>query len=159
MKRNLLQKNHPLLTVLKRPDRNLQIQILLKAIVGPLPAPESKSKQIRDPLPATSKGRGAFRPSVSMIDSHFASTYDPSLDIRPKSEPEDGKEDWDMALEALQDRELWKKKGAERLKAAGFGDEEIKKWEDSGREKGIEDVKWAKKGTEREWDAGKIFAT
>lgn len=90
------------------------------------------------------------------MDQHFSSTYDPSLDLRPDSEPEDGKEDWDLALEALRDRELWKQKGAERLRAAGFGDEEIKKWESSGKEKGAEDVKWTGKGEEREWDRGKV---
>ena len=90
------------------------------------------------------------------MDQHFSSTYDPSLDLRPDSEPDDEKEDWDMALEALRDREIWKQKGAERLRAAGFGDEEIKKWEDSGREKGAEDVKWTGKGEAREWDRGKV---
>lgn len=61
-----------------------------------------------------------------------------------------------MALEALRDRELWKQKGTERLRAAGFGDDEIKKWEKSGKDKGAEDVKWANKGESREWDIGKV---
>ena len=93
------------------------------------------------------------------MDQHFSATYDPSLDLRPDSEGPEGdeeKEDWDMALEALRDREIWKQKGAERLRAAGFGDEEIRKWEDSGREKGAEDVKWTRKGEAREWDRGKV---
>lgn len=69
---------------------------------------------------------------------------------------EDQREDWDMALEALRDRKLWQQKGAERLRAAGFGDEEVQKWEDNGREKGAEDVKWAIRGESREWDRGKV---
>ena len=93
------------------------------------------------------------------MDSHFTSSYDPTVDVRPGSEDENEKEDWDMALEALRDRELWKKKGAERLRSAGFGEEEIKKWEDSGREKGVEDVKWTSKGEAREWDRGKVVET
>lgn len=67
-----------------------------------------------------------------------------------------------MALEALRDREIWKRKAAERLRDAGFDDEEVKRWEDSangnGREKGAEDVRWRSRGEEREWDAGKVPA-
>jgi hypothetical protein len=127
----------------------------LEALVGPLP-PTSKSTSMNDPPPLRSRGRGAYKPSASAMDQHFSSTYNPSLDLHPEEEPEEEKEDWDMALEALRDREIWKQKGAERLRAAGFGDEEIKKWEDSGKEKGAEDVKWAGKGEAREWDRGKV---
>lgn len=91
------------------------------------------------------------------MDAHFASSYDPDLDVRPDSDlSDDDREDWDMALEALRDRQQWKKKHADRLREAGFNDRDIKKWEDSGREKGIEDVRWSKKGEEREWDVGKV---
>lgn len=94
------------------------------------------------------------------MDQHFASTYNPTLDRHPDSEPENEKEDWDMALEALRDRAIWKQKGAERLRAAGFGDEEVKKWEESGsgkeKEMGAEDVKWNGRGEAREWDRGKV---
>ena len=127
----------------------------LEALVGPLP-PSGKSTSMNDPPPLRSRGRGAYKPSASAMDQHFSSTYNPSLDLHPDSEPEDEKEDWDMALEALRDRELWKQKGAERLRAAGFGDEEIQKWENSGKEKGAEDVKWTEKGEAREWDRGKV---
>lgn len=127
----------------------------LEALVGPLP-PSHSNNAVHGAPPLVSRGRGAYRPSASAMDQHFSSTYDPSLDLRPDSEPEDEKEDWDLALEALRDRELWKQKGAERLRAAGFGDEEIKKWESSGKEKGAEDVKWTGKGEEREWDRGKV---
>jgi hypothetical protein len=64
-------------------------------------------------------------------------------------------DDWDQALEALRDRQRWKQQGADRLRAAGFTDEEVKKWE-KGSEKTEEDVRWAKKGEGREWDRGKV---
>ena len=120
----------------------------LESIVGPLPA--------ADPPPLRSRGRGAYKPSVSAMDEHFSSTYNPSTDLRPDSEAEDEKEDWDMALEALRDREVWKQKGAERLREAGFAEEEVRKWEDSGREKGVEEVEYIRAGQEREWDVGKV---
>lgn len=79
-----------------------------------------------------------------------------------------------MALEALRDREIWKKKGAERLREAGFGVEEVRRWEEGGlgigssgggrgvngngieRERDVEAVRWRAKGEEREWDVGKV---
>jgi hypothetical protein len=81
-------------------------------------------------------------------------------------------EDWDNALEALRDRRAWREKQAERMREAGFGDEEIERWEKSaatrrilpgggaggseadGRD--IRDVKWRKRGEEKEWDSGKV---
>ena len=71
-------------------------------------------------------------------------------------------DDWDQALEALRDRQRWKMAGAERLRTAGFTEEQVEKWEKGmggvglgggGRE---ENVKWAKKGEGREWDRGKV---
>lgn len=85
------------------------------------------------------------------MDSHFVEDYDPSGDVRVCSD----ENDWDQALEALRDRQRWKKQGGDRLKAAGFTDEEIQKWEKGG-EKGESDVRWAKKGEGREWDRGKV---
>ncbi|KAK0661548.1 60S ribosomal protein L37-A [Lasiodiplodia hormozganensis] len=104
----------------------------LEAIVGPMPPPPEPKVRVR--------GRGAMRASTAM-DAHFAADYDPSQDVQPGSE----EDDWDMALEALRDRQRWKQQGAERLKAAGFTDEEVKKWEKGG-EKTEEDVRWRKKG-------------
>ena len=68
------------------------------------------------------------------------------------SEPED---DWDQALEALRDRQKWKQQGADRLRAAGFTQDEIDKWSKSG-EKREDDVRWVKRGEDREWDRGKV---
>jgi hypothetical protein len=65
-------------------------------------------------------------------------------------------DDWGQALEALRDRQKWKQQGADRLRAAGFTEEEVEKWKKGG-EKKEEDVRWAKKGESREWDRGKVF--
>ncbi|TKA55304.1 hypothetical protein B0A55_12298 [Friedmanniomyces simplex] len=93
----------------------------------------------------------------STIDSRFASRYDPAADV-VLDEAEEDRDDWDMALEALRDRAKWKTNQAERLKAAGFTDEEVGRWEKGGErgEKDVEDVKWRKKGEGREWDRGKV---
>jgi hypothetical protein len=91
--------------------------------------------------------------SASGIDSRFSATYDPTVDVQ--LDPEEG-DDWDQALEALKDRTKWRQQGADRLRAAGFTEEEIVKWEKGG-EKKEEDVKWAKQGEGREWDRGKVF--
>lgn len=86
------------------------------------------------------------------MDEHFTSSYDPKIDVRPDSETDD---DWDQALEALRDRQRWKQQGADRLKAAGFTDEEVKKWA-KGDGKDDTDVRWSEKGEDREWDRGKV---
>jgi len=86
------------------------------------------------------------------MDTRFDSNYDPSIDVQPDPETED---DWEQALEAMRDRVKWKQQGADRLRAAGFTDTEVKKWE-KGDKKDEEDVRWAKKGEGREWDRGKV---
>jgi hypothetical protein len=87
------------------------------------------------------------------MDSRFADTYDPAIDVRPPSDAED---DWGEALESLRDRQRWKQQGAERLKAAGFTDAQVNKWAKGGDMKDEEDVTWSKRGQAREWDRGKV---
>lgn len=116
----------------------------LESIIGPLP---SSPPRIRV------KGRGAAS-GPSAMDSRFSDSYDPKSDIQPDSDLEG--DDWADSLEALRDREKWRQQGAERLRAAGFTDDQIKGWESSGREKDVEDVRWAKRGEGREWDRGKV---
>ncbi len=87
------------------------------------------------------------------MDSHFSTHYDPTIDVHPDSGSEN---DWDQALEALRDRQRWKQQGADRLRAAGFTEEEVGKWEKGG-EKREEDVRWTKHGEGREWDRGKVL--
>ncbi len=115
----------------------------LEAIIGPPPPPPEPKVR--------SRGRGTFA-SASVMDTHFSTAYDPSVDVHPNSDSEN---DWDQALEALRDRQRWKQQGAERLRSAGFTEDEVQKWEKGG-ERREEDVRWAKKGEGREWDRGKV---
>ncbi|MCJ1315953.1 hypothetical protein MMC15_001273 [Xylographa vitiligo] len=115
----------------------------LESLLGPAPPPP--------PPKVRPRGRGTFA-SSSAMDAHFSSTYDPTVDVRPNSDSEN---DWDQALEALRDRRRWQQQGADRLRAAGFTEEEVGKWEKGG-EKTEEDVKWKGRGEGREWDRGKV---
>ncbi|KAG9189549.1 hypothetical protein G6011_06417 [Alternaria panax] len=117
----------------------------LEAIVGPLPPPLQPTVR--------SKGRGAHKANNMGIESRFSSTYDPSTDVRANSDVED---DWGDALEALRDRARWQQQGADRLKAAGFTDAQVRKWE-KGDTQNEEDVVWTRKGQAREWDRGKVL--
>ncbi|PBP28459.1 putative pre-mrna-splicing factor 38b [Diplocarpon rosae] len=115
----------------------------LDSIIGPRPPPVPEVKR---------KGRGTMS-HASGIDSRFSSNYDPTADVQLDFDEEN---DWDQALEALRDRTKWKQQGADRLRAAGFTEDEVSKWEKGG-EKREEDVKWSKKGEGREWDRGKVI--
>ncbi|KAJ5652235.1 hypothetical protein N7507_009661 [Penicillium longicatenatum] len=140
----------------------------LEDLVGPLPAKEA---------PIRSRGRGAYKINASNIDSHFASDYDPALDIQPDEDHEGtmqhasrrpvsglmtADDDWDTAMEALRDRARWRQKGEERLRAAGIGEETIDRWKTESASAGVsgerhaDDVRWSKKGEGREWDRGKF---
>jgi hypothetical protein len=117
----------------------------LEDIIGP--APPSKSTVHR-------RGRG-HNAAMSGIDSRFAADYDPTVDVTP--DPDDtGGDDWDNAVEAFRDRQKWKKQGAERLRSAGFTEDQIQKWE-KGDQKDESDVQWNKAGGVREWDRGKVI--
>ncbi|KAL9033101.1 MAG: hypothetical protein Q9214_007669, partial [Letrouitia sp. 1 TL-2023] len=87
----------------------------LEPLIGPAP-PSAPPK-------VAPRGRGAFTATAKAfdIDTHFAANYDPALDVLPNSDTES---DWDQALEALKDRQRWRQSGAERLRAAGFTEEE-----------------------------------
>ena len=127
----------------KRLQENNDESDPLEAIVGPMPAPPAPKVHPR--------GRGALA-SNSGIDSRFSLAYDPTTDVQPNSASED---DWDQALEALEDRQRWKQQGADRLRAAGFTEQEVEKWE-KGDQKREEDVRWRGRGEGREWDRGKV---
>ncbi|OBT68416.1 hypothetical protein VE03_02821 [Pseudogymnoascus sp. 23342-1-I1] len=108
----------------------------LEAIVGPLPPPKVKSR-----------GRGTLS-STSGIDARFSENYDPALDLVPENQETNGDgDDWELVL----DRVKWKQQGADRLKAAGFTEEEVQGWK-TGKKA---EVKWTASGKEREWDRGK----
>lgn len=111
----------------------------LEDLIGPAPPPRTQPR-----------GRGALKASSGM-DSRFSSDYDPKSDVQLE---DDTRGDWDDALEALRDRAKFRQQGADRLREAGFTEEQVKKWE-KGDEKTIDDVTWAKAGEKREWDRGK----
>lgn len=109
------------------------------------------------------RGRGAYK-DASAMDARFDPKYNPKADIDISADDGEG-DDWDMALEAMRDRMKWRSQGGDRLRAAGFSEEEVRRWEgsngllgrdDTSREKDIDDVKWKKKGEGREWDHGKV---
>ena len=146
-----VDKKHPPQSVERRDEHHSKVLASresdsdpLESIIGPCPPPSVPKVQAR--------GRGTFA-SASAIDSHFSLSYNPADDIHPNSASEN---DWDQALEALRDRQRWKQQGADRLRSAGFTEEEVGKWEKGG-EKREEDVRWKGRGEGREWDRGKVF--
>ncbi|KAF7918480.1 uncharacterized protein EAE98_009723 [Botrytis deweyae] len=137
-------KRHP------SPDAESSDSDPLDSIIGPRPAHEKQPLRIR--------GRGAVSLGSTSMDSRFHADYDPKSDVQLEDNFDKAREegeDWDQALEALRDRQKWKMQGANRLRDAGFSEEEVKKWERGG-EKREEDVKWKGKGEGREWDRGKV---
>jgi hypothetical protein len=64
-------------------------------------------------------------------------------------------DDWENAMEAYRDRQKWKSQGADRLRSAGFGEQFIEAWENNNT-KNEDNLKWARKGSTREWDRGKV---
>ncbi|GAP91312.1 putative pre-mRNA-splicing factor 38B [Rosellinia necatrix] len=118
----------------------------LDDIIGPAPPPKATVR----------RGRG-LNAAMSGIDSRFAADYDPTVDVTPDPDEASGggDDDWDGAAEAFLDRQKWKQQGAERLRSAGFTEDQIRKWE-KGDGKDESDVQWNKAGRVREWDRGKV---
>ncbi|KAJ5780452.1 hypothetical protein N7457_005612 [Penicillium paradoxum] len=142
----------------------------IEDLVGPLPPRQNEA-------PIRSRGRGAYKPNLSNIDAHFAPGYDPTTDVHLDDDNSNSMgqqssrravaglmtadDDWDMAMEALRDRERWRQKGEERLRKAGINEATISQWKNNTAFTGVdgeskpEDVQWSKKGEGREWDRGK----
>ncbi|KAK2006054.1 hypothetical protein LZ32DRAFT_596203 [Colletotrichum eremochloae] len=120
----------------------------LDDFIGPAPP-----QQVR------SRGRGAAA-GTSGIDKRFEADYDPKADVE-MAEDGAGAGDWDDAVEAFRDRQKWRQNQEQRMRAAGYSDETIKKWREGGggggggEHKDERDVRWAKAGEKREWDRGK----
>ncbi|KAF9871915.1 pre-mRNA-splicing factor 38B [Colletotrichum karsti] len=114
----------------------------LDDIIGPAP-----------PAPVRSRGRGAASAS-SGIDKRFEADYDPKMDVEMESGAAGDAENWDDAVEAFRDRQKWRQNQEQRMRAAGYDEEMIKKWK-TGEQKDEKDVRWAKAGEKREWDRGK----
>ncbi|KAL2107340.1 hypothetical protein VUR80DRAFT_5377 [Thermomyces stellatus] len=113
----------------------------LDDFIGPAPPPKS---------PVRMRGRGTIS-AFSGIDRRFAADYDPKLDVEVDAEADE----WSDAVEAFRDRQKLRAAQEERMKAAGFSEEDLERWKDSGREKTEADVRWSKAGEKREWDIGK----
>lgn len=119
----------------------------LEDLIGP--SPPSKTRP---------RGRGARSNRTSNIDLRFNdSSYDPRADVGLDPADADDGDDWDTALEAVRDRAKWRTHGAERLRAAGFAESDVERWQDGGREKDERDVKWKARGEIKEWDQGKLM--
>ncbi|KAK0390878.1 hypothetical protein NLU13_0381 [Sarocladium strictum] len=114
----------------------------LEGLIGPLPAPKYR-------------GRGTVAGS-SGIDRRFSESYDPKADV-DIDEAVAGESNWDDAVEAFRDRQKLRQAQEERLRSAGFGDEQIQRINDSQKGNGLEEsnVRWSKAGEKREWDKGK----
>ena len=107
---------------------------------------------------APTKSKPKAPQNCSKMDAHFSADYNPSQDAHHNSDEDS---DWDRALNAMRDRANFQRAQASRLLAAGFSEEQVKKWESqpskaNGKEGAdVRDVKWGAKGEQREWDRGK----
>lgn len=88
------------------------------------------------------------------MDRRFSESYDPTVDVVMEDDDKQGG-NWDDALEAFRDRQKLQQNQEQRLRAAGFADEQILKVNNSAKEKSEADVVWTKAGERREWDRGK----
>ena len=128
----------------------------IRTTSGRTTTPEPLEDFLGPEPPSNTAPRGRGAQNASAMDDRFDSSYNPKSDI--DLEPDEDRDDWDMALEALRDRAKWQAQGADRLRAAGFTEQEVSKWEKGG-EKDVEDVRWRKKGEGREWDRGKVVGS
>lgn len=104
---------------------------------------------IGPPPPPKHRGRGTIG-GAAALDRRFSESYDPRLDVRM----EDDEDPWDDAVESFRDQQKMRLNQDQRLKFAGFTDEQIQ------RAKGLQEkaelnVVWSKAGEKREWDKGK----
>jgi hypothetical protein len=114
----------------------------MEDLIGPAPPPKYR-------------GRGTVGGS-SGIDRRFSDTYDPKTDIQ-MDEDEVGN-DWDDAVEAFRDRQKLRQNQGQRLKDAGFADEQIQR-ASGADEQSADNVQWSKAGEKRAWDVGKVIGS
>ncbi|KAJ5422170.1 hypothetical protein N7491_010615 [Penicillium cf. griseofulvum] len=135
-------------------DKNVYLSILL----APSPAPAHQSRtNLGD---QSGKMHRHMAPAVLALKrTHVINESTPRRPVTGLMTKDD---DWDMAMEALRDRERWRNKGEERLRKAGIDEAVIDKWKNNTAFAGVggegkpEDVQWSKKGEGREWDRGKF---
>ncbi|KAJ5777231.1 hypothetical protein N7520_000477 [Penicillium odoratum] len=123
------------------------------------------------PTPIRCWGRGAYKPNTSNIEAELAAAYDPALDVYQENEdtgsknksrhvldPIIGEEDWDTAIETLRGPARGRQKREKGKQAAGLSEETTERWKnkfafaDADGEPRPHDLRWSKKGEEREWD-------
>lgn len=85
------------------------------------------------------------------MDRRFSASYDPKLDVRMS---DDDADPWDDAVESFRDRQKLRLHQDQRLKDAGFTDEQIQRSKGTS-DKAQDNVVWSKAGEKREWDKGK----
>ncbi|KND87364.1 hypothetical protein TOPH_08008 [Tolypocladium ophioglossoides CBS 100239] len=107
-------------------------------LIGPAPPPRRR-------------GRGTIG-GASSLDHHFSESYDPKTDVHMESD----EETWEDAVEAYRDLQKLRQNQEQRMKAAGFAEEQIRKV--NSRADDIEQhVVWSKAGEKRAWDKGKAL--
>ncbi|OAA48601.1 pre-mRNA-splicing factor 38B [Metarhizium rileyi] len=109
----------------------------LEDLIGPAPPPKFR-------------GRGTIGGAVE-LDRRFSESYDPALDVLMS---EDGEFTRDDAGESFRDLQKLQLHRDQRLKDAGFTDEDIQRAKGTADKTG-EDVVWSRAGEKREWDKGK----
>ncbi|KAG8415579.1 hypothetical protein J3458_009414 [Metarhizium acridum] len=121
---------------------------------SPPPAPDEDSDPLEDLIgpapPPKFRGRGTIG-GAAELDRRFSESYDPRLDLQMDEDEEDA---WDDALESFRDRQKLRLHQQQRMKDAGFTEEEIQRAEGTAGKTG-EHVVWSKAGERREWDKGK----
>ncbi|KAK0669530.1 hypothetical protein QBC41DRAFT_319490 [Cercophora samala] len=129
----------------------------LEELIGPAPPSQIAEPQVR----IRGRGAGAPRRGAAAMDGRFAEDYDPKNDLPLDDllkQDASSSNTWDSAVELYRDRQKWKQQGADRLRAAGYTEEQITKWEKGGKESEkdvFDSLKYTKQGQEREWDRGK----
>ncbi|KAL9566686.1 hypothetical protein ACKAV7_009123 [Fusarium commune] len=126
----------------KRKEEEEEGSDAMEDLIGPAPPPKYR-------------GRGTVGGS-SGIDRRFSETYDPKTDIQ--MDQDEVGNDWDDAVEAFRDRQKLRQNQEQRLKEAGFADEQIQRASGSD-EKSAESVQWSKAGEKRAWDVGKVIGS
>ncbi|TWU74418.1 hypothetical protein ED733_003759 [Metarhizium rileyi] len=109
----------------------------LEDLIGPAPPPKFR-------------GRGTIGGAVE-LDRRFSESYDPALDVLMS---EDGEFTRDDAGESFRDLQKLQLHRDQRLRDAGFTDEDIQRAKGTADKTG-EDVVWSRAGEKREWDKGK----